>query len=76
MVTPIAIAAKKRDAAAPAFTKAGIPVPPGEYGKWLAAVVNRFGANAAGKWQNDAPAGWTLDAWLAMKRARALDRAG
>ena len=76
MVTPIAIAAKKRDAALPAFTKTGIPVPPGTYGEWLAAVVNRFGAVKVAEWRNDAPAGWSLNAWLSAKRSRAIDRAG
>jgi len=76
MVTPTPIAAKKRDAASPVYTANGLPVPPGIYGEWLTAVVNRFGGNAVAEWRNDAPQGWTLNAWLAMKRARALDRAG
>ena len=76
MVTPIAIAAKKRDAAPPVYTAAGITVPPGTYGRWLAAVVSHFSDDAVKKWKNNTPQCWSLDAWLARKRARALDRAG
>ncbi len=76
MVTPIITAARKADAASPVFTKTRLPIAPGEYGRWLAAVVGRFGNDAVARWKNDPPQGWTLDTWLSARRARALDRAG
>ncbi len=76
MVTPLITAARKVDAASPVFTKTSLPIAPGEYGRWLAAVVGRFGNDAVARWKNDPPQGWTLDTWLSARRARALDRAG
>ncbi len=43
MVTPSIMAGRKADAASPVFTK------PGEYGRWIAAVVNHFGEDAVAR---------------------------
>ncbi len=70
MVTPIIMAGRKADAASPGFTKTEL-IAPGEYGRWIAAVVNRFGDDEVARWKGEPPVAWSFDAWLSRQRAKA-----